>query len=67
MALTRERTPSQESPVEAPVKMPTWKGFPLACSASAIFASSAVTALAGSKSAQADIVAMFNQACSFCC
>ena len=46
MALTRERTPSQESPVEAPVKMPTWKGFPLACSASAIFASSAVTALA---------------------
>ncbi len=70
MALTRERTPSQESPVEAPVKMPIWKGFPLACSASAIFASSAVTALAvpaGGKSAQADVVAMFNQACSFCC
>ena len=70
MALTRESTPSQESPVEAPVKIPIWNGFPFACSASAIFANSAVTALAvpaGSKSAQADVVAMFNQARSFCC
>ena len=36
----------QESPVEAPVKIPIWNGFPFACSASAIFANSAVTALA---------------------
>ena len=42
MALARASTPSQDSPVDAPVKIPTWKGFPLACSASAIFASSAV-------------------------
>lgn len=46
MAFTRDNIPSHESPVEAPVKMPIWKGFPFACSASAIFAISEVTALA---------------------
>ena len=44
--MARDSIPSQESPVEAPVKIPIWKGFPFACSASAIFANSAVTALA---------------------
>ena len=42
LALARESTPSHESPVDAPVKMPTWKGFPAACSASAILAASPI-------------------------
>ena len=46
--LTKEewaRIPSVASPVEAPVKIPIWNGLPLACSSSAIFAISGVTAL----------------------
>ncbi len=68
IALARERIPSQESPVEAPVKTLTWKGFPFSCSASAIFASAAVTAFGrsgGRESAQPNMVAMLDQACCF--
>ena len=44
MALALVSSPSQESPVEAPVISPIWKGRPSACSFSAIRASAAVTA-----------------------
>ena len=67
MAFTRDNIPSHESPVEAPVKMPIWKGFPFACSASAIFAISEVGRSCGCETAEADVVAMFDKAGSFCC
>ena len=44
MAFTLERTPSHESPVEAPVMIPILKGSPLECFSSAILANAAVTA-----------------------
>jgi predicted TIM-barrel enzyme len=46
MACAFDITPSVLCPVDAPVKMPTLKGLPAACSASAFFANSLVTALA---------------------